>query len=265
MPREFIEELQAVLGVNNGFTFLHQIHAVVEDKSRVELEIEVLRKENKIRRLSCCGASKEFSDTVILMNSARYLDDAQRAMSSSTAKNIPTKIEETTKSLAQKFTEWLSSTSKGSFISSDLCPSIFSFVEAEHILRLGFFRAIVTDSTYSSESKDGNLGTIYVLSHPAVGKLVNDMINAEKYILSVISRTKYKEVYERQLIQRAEKKSAPSKRRKLDEELYQTSSSSKLNLLLPMTYYIFDLVGRGKIRRIRNPSDTDFLIRGVKS
>ena len=261
----FIEDMQAVLGANNGFTFLHQIHAIVEDRSKVDLEIEVLRKENKVRRLSCCGASREFSDIEILMDSTRYLNDAQRAITSFAAKNIPPKLDETSTSLAQKFTEWLSSTSKCSFISSDLCPSIFSFAEAEYIIRLGLFRATVTDSTFSSESKDGKVGTIYVLSHPAVGKLVNDMINAEKYILSAISRTKYKEIYERELIQRVEKKSAPSKRRKLDEELYQTSSSPKLNLLLPMTYYILDLVGRGKIRRIRNPSDTDFLIRGVKS
>eukprot|EP01035_Chromulina_nebulosa_P030350 gene30350-40330_t len=224
--------MQAVFGENNVFMFLHQIHAVVEDRSKIELEVEVLRKENKIRRLSCCGA-REFSDTEILIDAARYVDDAHKAISSPATKSSST--------LAQKFSEWLSSTTKCSFICSDLCPSIFSF----------------------SESKDGKVGTIYLLSHPALGNLVNDMINAEKYILSAISRTKYKEIYERQLIQRTEKKSDSNKRRKITQELYQTNSP-KLNLQLPMNYYILDLVGRGKIRRIRNPSDTDFLLRSVK-
>ena len=249
-----VEEMQAVFGENNVFMFLHQIHAVVEDRSKIELEVEVLRKENKIRRLSCCGA-REFSDTEILIDAARYVDDAHKAISSPATKSSST--------LAQKFSEWLSSTTKCSFICSDLCPSIFSFSEVEDILRLGFFRSTVTDSTYSSESKDGKVGTIYLLSHPALGNLVNDMINAEKYILSAISRTKYKEIYERQLIQRTEKKSDSNKRRKITQELYQTNSP-KLNLQLPMNYYILDLVGRGKIRRIRNPSDTDFLLRSVK-
>ena len=166
-----IEEMQAVLGENKGFTFLHQIHAVVEDRSNVELEIEVLRKENKIRRLSCCGASREFSDADILIDATRYMDDAQRAISSSAIKT--TNLDVTP--LAQKFTEWLLHTTKCSFICSDLCPSIFSFSEVEDILRLGFFRYTVTDSTYSSESKDGKVGTIYLLSHPALGNLVNDM------------------------------------------------------------------------------------------
>ena len=127
----------------------------------------------------------------------------------------------------------------------------------EEIIRAGFFRTSFIDCDYAAESSTFRVGVLYSLSHPAVGNLVNDMINGQKYILNALSRTKYKEIYESQLEKNLEKKNAESKRRKLDHE------PVKRTLQQPVLFYVLDLVGRGKLRRIRNVTDTDYLIRIV--
>lgn len=291
------------------FVFVHQVYQVVPNMTVVDAEIDSLRKRGVYRVLDCGYSVAGSIGSQVLIKNEVYRKDffntfghlAEKADKLDSVLGQWTALE--VKTLSKKFGVLISSYSQLSVLKSQLMCDNGADVSVMALFRKTTGGSSSStgiaeeDGTASYEGRDwlpfsekeinclahysflrtgegGNANEVYWFSHPLLGTLFNYMRTSEKLLVSMVKRTKYKEVTESKIVgaggwsqqqpvqASGTGASEQKKKRKLTsvgDAPYQLTNGTPFN----NHYHLLDILARNKLAKIPGARPAEYIIRYI--
>lgn len=168
LPSETSLCIDLCLGLLKGgvlrVVWLHQLYALIPNRTLVDREVEELRRAMGVRLLNTPLGQA-------IMRADAYIEDL---------------VENKEEEAVARFEKWLMTADN---ISLSLAGSSLSSSDVDVLLQLGWL----------ASRRDVNVQDVYWVSHPGMSKVVTSLLAVRRKVVGMIARTRYKEMAQKDL------------------------------------------------------------------
>lgn len=168
LPSETSLCIDLCLGLLKGgvlrVVWLHQLYALIPNRTLVDREVEELRRAMGVRLLNTPLGQA-------IMRADAYIEDL---------------VENKEEEAVARFEKWLMTADN---ISLSLAGSSLSSSDVDVLLQLGWL----------ASRRDVNVQDVYWVSHPGMSKVVTSLLAVRRKVIGMIARTRYKEMAQKDL------------------------------------------------------------------